>query len=464
MFISLVNNNYNRIQQNPTINTVRKNIYETKETNLNNSPNAQYSRISFTGVKEISKVEKKNNHRADNYKGCLLGGAIGDALGAPIEFMNMSQIKKFYGENGVNDLQTGICGVAEISDDTQMMIFTADGLIKSIGTRFKGNEIPDMNIVYDSYLDWLETQKNNGTTQKSNKGWISKISGLYEQRNPGDTCLSALKSGEMGTLSKPINNSKGNGGVMRVAPVGLLYFNNPKIAFEVGSRCAAITHGHPSGYLSAGVLSSILAYIIKGENIENAVDKSIEILEKHSNHEEVKEALLKAKALAKTNIPPQEAIESIGGGWVGEEAVAIAVYCALKSPDNYENAVKMAVNHSGDSDSTGSITGNIIGLSLGENAIPEKWREKLELVNELRTISSDLYAAPFRLQKLRKRYPYNMGRVPNWYDSQKNPQNASRLQYVRFSPKDEAKMQSMSAKDLIEFKKYLIRNKLYHVE
>ncbi len=436
-----------------------------EQINLNNIPNAQYSKISFTGINAIERVSKTNNRKIENYYGCIIGGAIGDALGSPIEFLNMEQIKRFYGKNGIKNLQNGEYGQAEVSDDTQMLFFTADGLIKSIGEKFKSNEIPDMNVVYNSYLDWLETQEKSYVKKKQSKGWISQIPALYERRAPGDTCIGALSSGKMGSITKPINNSKGNGGVMRVAPAGLLYYNNPKIAFEVGARCAAITHGHPSGYLSAGVLASVLAYITKGESLENAIDKSINILEKYKNHEEVKEAILKAKKLAGSNLSPAKAIQHIGGGWVGEEAVAIAIYCALKFPDNFEKAVKTAVNHGGDSDSTGAIAGNIMGLYLGDSAIPEKWKNNIELKKELKTLASDLYYAPFRIQKIRHRYPYHTGRIPNWYESFQTPRSSSkRLQYVKFSPKDEARMRSMSAKDLIEYKRYLIKNKLYDIE
>ena len=466
MFISINPKNFIIPVKTPSCikNKEEKNTIAAPYNNFSNYPAFNYIPISFKGVTEIQKVNNSSHHKLENYTGCITGGAIGDALGAPVEFLNLDSIKKLYGKNGIEDLILGESGLAEISDDTQMTIFTADGLIKSIGPKFKSNELPEMSIIYDSYMDWLQTQQNEYGKIKSKKGWISGISSLYIPRNPGDTCLKALSSGKMGTISNPINDSKGNGGVMRTAPAGLLYYNNPKTAFEAGARCAAITHGHPSGYLSAGVLSSVIAYIIKGEKIENAVDKSIKLLEKYKNHEEVKEALLKAKELAKSDISPEEAIRQIGGGWVGEEAIAIAVYCALKSPDNFEQAVKMAVNHDGDSDSTGAITGNIMGVYLGLNAIPEKWRNKIELSKELKILSSDLYYAPLKIQNVRHRYPYNMGRIPNWYEQPKQITAASRLRHVKFSPKDEARMKSMDPQDLIEYKKYLIRNKLYKIE
>lgn len=465
MYISLSNikyiNNPNPLSVNKTkITNDCVNIH----SDLNNIPNAAYSRVNFCGVGKVQKVNRITNHKLQNYSGCITGGAVGDALGYPVEFFSLNQIKRYYGKDGITNLVSGEYGKAEISDDTQMSFFTADGLIKAIGPRFKSNEVPDMGIVHESYLDWLVTQTEEFVPKKSGKGWVQSIASLYEQRSPGDTCLKALKSGKYGTISKPINNSKGNGGVMRVAPAGLLYYNNPKMAFEVGARCAAITHGHPSGYLSAGVFSSLIAFIVKGESLENAIDKSIKLLEKYNNNEEVKSAILKAKELAKSDISPEDAIKKIGGGWVAEEAVAIAVYCALKSPDNFEEAVKMAVNHDGDSDSTGAVTGNIMGLLLGEDSIPERWKNTVELSSELKMLASDLLSAPYSIHKIRGRYPYNKGRVPNWYEAPNKKGNAVKLQYVKFSPKDQARMKTMTSKELIEYKRYLIKNRLYTVD
>jgi ADP-ribosylglycohydrolase len=113
-------------------------------------------------------------------------------------------------------------------------------------------------VVYNAYLRWLHTQgypksKDHDTIYD---GWLIGVKELYAQRGPGSTCLSALLSGKMGTIKQPINNSKGCGGVMRAAPVGLLYGKDK--AFQIACECAAITHGHPSGYFSAGILACII--------------------------------------------------------------------------------------------------------------------------------------------------------------------------------------------------------------
>ncbi len=181
----------------------------------------------------------------DHFRGCLLGGAVGDALGWPVEFLRMNEIKKKYGEEGITDLVEGVNGKAQITDDTQMTLFTAEGILRAENRRReKGISCPP-TLVYHAYLRWLHTQ---GYPQNKDKnsiydGWLIGIKELYASRAPGNTCLSALSSGSMGTIEQPINNSKGCGGVMRAAPVGLFY--RKEEAFQIACECAALTHGHP---------------------------------------------------------------------------------------------------------------------------------------------------------------------------------------------------------------------------
>ena len=348
--------------------------------------------ISFSG-----------EHSLSNYKACLRGGAIGDALGAPIEFDKISYIKRRYGNNGIQDLEVNTRGIAEITDDTQMTMFTADGIIKSLRKTLDKTKLPDINTVFDSYKLWFNTQKSH-KIQKG-KGWIAELKTLYSRREPGTTCLDALDKYIPGTIEKTLNKSAGCGGVMRVAPAGLVYYENPEKAFKAGADCAAITHGDSRAYLSAGFLSGMIANIIDGKNPEEAVDATLPILEKYKNNEHVTKLILKAKEFAKSDISPITAISSLGKGWVGDEALAIAIYCALKEPNNFEKAVQMAVNHSGDSDSTGAILGNILGAHLGMEKIPEKWRNKTELSKELEILANDLYISPEDIENADERYP-----------------------------------------------------------
>lgn len=175
---------------------------------------------------------------------------------------------------------------------------------------------------------------------------------------------------------------------MRVAPAGLFY---PKdLAFDMAVEFAAITHGHPTGYLAAGAFAYLVALIIEGYELENAVERTISKLNTYRNNEECREILIKAFEFAKDNLEDYEAISKLGQGWVAEESLGISVYCALKYTDDFRKALITAVDHDGDSDSTGAITGNILGAYLGINSIPKEWIENVELKDVIIRIADDL--------------------------------------------------------------------------
>lgn len=337
----------------------------------------------------------------EQFTGCLIGGAIGDALGWPVEFLRLEEIKKKYGPQGITNLVKSRNNLVEITDDTQMTIFTAEGLLRAENRgRNKGiAHIP--SVVHRSYLRWLDTQGVGNDVEKD--GWIHSIQALHMRRAPGNTCLDALMSGKMGTMEEPLNNSKGCGGVMRTAPIGLVF--KKEEAFRLGCESAAITHGHPSGYLSAGALSYIIAAIIEGLNLETAVEKALAECEKYPSNQECSTIIEKAITLAKSDTPDIRAIESLGEGWVGEEALAISIYCALKYQVDFEKAVITAVNHNGDSDSTGAITGNILGATLGINGIPENWVREVELSEELTQLADDLVKTYEDSEEWHQKYP-----------------------------------------------------------
>ncbi|NRQ35354.1 ADP-ribosylglycohydrolase family protein [Nonomuraea sp. NN258] len=311
-------------------------------------------------------------------RGCLLGGAIGDALGAPIEFQSLREIRRNYGKNGIDAYVTDWRGKAGlITDDTQMTLFTVEGLVR-------GGERP-VAAMREAYLRWLDTQNHSAPPPQDRPhrtGWLREERWLYSRRAPGNACLSGLRHSFPGPaplgVPGPVNgNSKGCGTVMRSAPFGLVSPGDPRAAFELAAACAQITHGHVTGYLAAGAFAAIVARLTAGAELRAAVQDGLDLLSAYPGHEETSAAVRAAVTLAGGADHTPEAVESLGGAWVAEEALAIGVYCALAEP-SIERALLLSVNHSGDSDSTGSVCGNLLGARHGADALPARWLRDLE--------------------------------------------------------------------------------------
>lgn len=309
-------------------------------------------------------------------KNCLLGGAVGDALGAAAEFYSLAEIRARFGQDGITDYVKSYGKIGAITDDTQMTLFTAEALINYLNDKSK----PLVQCGYASYLRWLRTQ-SEPIDESLMTGYLFDQVELHARRAPGLTCMGALKTGECGTITSPLNDSKGCGGVMRAAPAGLVGLEDP---FKAAADLAAITHGHPSGYLSAGAFAQIISSLFNGRDLDNAIQEGLKRLCVEPSCEETANAIYRAIDLSRAGAPSPEQIEKLGGGWVGEEALSIALYCALCA-ESFEHGVLLAVNHSGDADSTGSIAGNMLGLMYD---IPDRWVDRLEVKDIVCEIAS----------------------------------------------------------------------------
>lgn len=333
-----------------------------------------------------------------------MGGAVGDALGAPVEFMARHEILKRFGGAGICDLASAYGRTGAITDDTQMTLFTAEGVLRAnVRAATRGGCHPPSVIAY-AYLRWLHTQNIPHPLQKHClTGWLIENKQLYSQRSPGVTCITALRELRMiGELAK--NDSKGCGGVMRVAPIGMLlasrarkhpgtYQQEFKTSFDLACDAAGITHGHPTGRLASGAFSAIIFLLLSGTQLPEAIEQTLKVLAQYPQHEETSKAIKKAVQQAESRPNDSGALRQLGEGWIAEEALAISLYCALGA-DDFESAVILAVNHEGDSDSTGSMTVQLLGATLGCAAIPARWLEPLELKDVIGEIADDLATAP----------------------------------------------------------------------
>ena len=363
---------------------------------------------------EAMKRIREKEINLDKIRGSLAGGAVGDALGYTVEFWGEEQIFGKYGERGITEYELdSFTEKALISDDTQMTLFTANGLLVG-DTRgaMRGIQGWPRHYVTQAYQDWLYTQECPFDKQKiqdrrgnySCRSWLADVPELYSSRAPGNTCLSALSAQKNGKdfvndyVKEPQNQSKGCGGIMRVAPVALNYKHMEMGTLDMeGAQIAAITHGHSLGYMPAAIVTHIINCIVFGEEkktLKNIViearDKVAEIFRGDRHLKELTDIIDLAIELSGNEADDLDNIHRLGEGWVAEETLGIALYCALRHQDDFSAGVISAVNHKGDSDSTGAVTGNILGALLGYDAIEEKWKTNLELIDVIIEMADDL--------------------------------------------------------------------------
>ena len=329
-----------------------------------------------------------DRYYADRVLGCLLGGAVGDALGYEVEFWSLGKIRERFGPAGIRQPALNAAGKAVVSDDTQMTLFTAEGLIESIAQNGSTATADALDAVRVATLDWYAMQMGGQAG-----GRLADFPVLGENRDRGTTCASGCALRAKGTPENPINNSNTCGGVMRVAPVGLWLGLSDEEAFELAARCAAQTHGHPSGYLSAGALASIVRNLLGGLGPDRCAERSIEIARNWPGADETVAAMEHARTLARQRTTDHaSAVAQLGKGWVGEEALAIGLYSALVASD-FADAVRIASNHGGDSDSTASIAGQIYGSWKGVAGIPHTWIRRLDALDPLFDVAGRIIAA-----------------------------------------------------------------------
>ncbi|MFE6268953.1 ADP-ribosylglycohydrolase family protein [Streptomyces goshikiensis] len=313
-------------------------------------------------------------------RGALLGSAIGDALGAPVAGLSLNGIRETHGPRGLTELAPAYGRLGAVTAATQLTLFTVDGLIRAHVRRDTGTWHPPTDV-HRAYLRWAATQRDWGPDERrADNGWLAREEWLYARRGPGRPCLTGFADDTLATLDQPKNpTARDAAAVARSAPFGLLVGWEPALVLQLAVECAVQSHGHPTAYLSAGAFAVIVHGLTRGESLDAAVRRALGLLGARPGHQPVTDALLRAASAVTGAAPGPETVASLasGDGRGAEDALAVAVYCALVAED-VPHGLRLAVNQGGDSTATGALCGALLGALHGETALPPAWLTALE--------------------------------------------------------------------------------------
>lgn len=272
-----------------------------------------------------------------------------------------------------------------------MLLFTLEAIYMWDAKRMNGcSDAKLNNCLFDAYRDWRYTQESDGPAKERHHPCtrLYHVFPMHAHMGRGYTCMRSLRGHQAGSIENPLNDSKGNGGVMRVAPIGFSFSREDFTMEEVmqmGAESAALTHGHPLGYISAAMMAGLINECVYGasETLRDAVQLSPDATVKMFAHipetDELRTLVTSAMKLSQEDGDAVAHIATLGHSACAESTMAIAVYCALHHEDSFDQAIRTAVNFNGDSDTIAAVTGNILGAWKGIQCIDQKWIDPLRM-------------------------------------------------------------------------------------
>ncbi len=260
----------------------------------------------------------------------MLGVAVGDALGAPVDGLDVDTIRRTHGAEGLTDLAPAYGRRGAVTHHTQLTLFTVDGLIRAQVRRDTGAWHPPTDL-HRAYLRWATTQRDWGPDERRKEdGWLAREEWLYARRDPARTLLLGLGDETMGTLDAPKNPGEaGPEAAARSAPFGLLVGWDPQLVAQLAVECAAQTHGHPVAFLAAGAYAVLVHALARGDSLDAAVQRALALLAVRPGHQPVTDALQRALGAVRQGMPGAERVTELVGNATAEGLLSAAVYCAL---------------------------------------------------------------------------------------------------------------------------------------
>lgn len=338
------------------------------------------------------------DNRVAASRGCLLGLAVGDAMGYTVDKKNWDEICEDYGPHGLLGYDL-VNGNADITSYTQLPAFVCNGLL--LGA-MRGNADKYSRYMALGLREWAKSQQFRGTTEKT-FCWLAQVPSMRRRHCMDTRMLDALNREVLGTPEAPVFQSVFPGALTAAIAVGLCY-ESARLTSEqigrLGAEVVAFTHGDPDAFLSGAFLAHSISGIL--QNPEQPLVKiflsAASTVENQFGeiYPQITDVTAKIhKAIALTRDPELTPLASMTllSCTTSSECISGAVYASLIHMANFDEAMIVAVNHSGRSAAVGAITGALLGARLGVEALPEFYLESLEPSDILIELADDLAQA-----------------------------------------------------------------------
>lgn len=334
------------------------------------------------------------------YRGCLLGLAVGDAMGYTVDGRSLAQIREDYGPNGLLGYDL-VNGYADVTSYTQLAAFTCNGLLFGLTRgQMQGRMAPFVRYIGLSHREWAAGQRMWGRPAKT-YCWLLQQKEMCRRHCMDTWMLDTLSRNTLGTPEEPVNHFNSPGSITAAAGVGLFFDPETMEQEEIdrlGAESVALTHGSPLAFLPGAVVAHLISRCLRDQDIPlpELIGQSVEALREQFGHQygqvdEICALVNQAMALAADETVSQtDAMERLRCE-TGAQVLAGAVYACLACGSDFDSAMIAAVNHSGRSAAVGAITGAVLGARMGAEALPEFYLECLEPAMTLLELADDLY-------------------------------------------------------------------------
>jgi ADP-ribosylglycohydrolase len=335
-----------------------------------------------------------------SYRGCLLGLAIGDAMGKAVDCRSLGEIREDYGPGGLQGYDL-VNGYADISSYTQLAAFTCNGLLVGITRgQTRGTMAPFVQYIALASREWAASQNVWGRPDQ-NFCWLLRQTAMC-RRNSMDTRMQdTLSRPRLGTLESPINNYNNPGSITTAVGVGLFSDKNRMGREEtgrLGAEAVALTHGGAAAFLSGAVVAHIVRLLLHKQDLslEKAFSTAATVMVEQFGHQysqayEIEKLIRHAIIFSQTkNLKGWEAMERLRCE-SAPQVLAGAVYASLACEGDFDRAMALAVNHSGRSAAVGALVGAFLGLRMGDSAFDEFYVKCLEPAEILLELADDLF-------------------------------------------------------------------------